>query len=164
MLGAEDVLTQEAEDLALRLGVSIIREKATAQTILPSASAPSTKSELPALRVVHGSTVSLEEFHPDPAAKAAHVRLKDGITSADGSPVAAGYMALERGGFPWTLTYDEIDIVLEGELVITRGQETVHGQAGDIIYIPRGSNIEFSTPSTVRFVYVTYPADWEKGN
>ena len=28
----------------------------------------------------------------------------------------------------WTLTYDEIDIVLEGELVITRGGEQVRGK------------------------------------
>ena len=38
----------------------------------------------------------------------------------------------------WTLTYDEIDIVLEGELVITRGGEQVRGKTGDVIYIPKG--------------------------
>lgn len=36
--------------------------------------------------------------------------------------MGAGYMSLDKGEMKWTLTYDEIDIVLEGELVITRGK------------------------------------------
>ena len=158
MLGAEDVITQEAEDLALLLGVSLIRQPATPL----NAPQPPSVPNLPALRVVKGSAVNLERFNVNPAAEAARTRLKDVVTSGDGSPMSAGYMSLERGGFPWTLTYDEIDIVLEGELVITRGQEAARGLAGDVLFIPRGSSIEFSTPTSVRFVYVTYPADWEQ--
>jgi ethanolamine utilization protein EutQ len=74
--------------------------------------------------------------------------------------MAAGYMSLERGSFPWTLEYDEVDIVLEGELVIRRGTEVARAGPGDCIFIPRGSSITFETPVFVRFVYVTYPADW----
>lgn len=158
MLGAEDVITQEAEDLALRLGVSLIRTQSASQSAPQPAAAPA----LPPLRVVQGAAVKLEGFNVNPASEAAHTRLKDVVTSAHGAPMSAGYMSLERGSFPWTLTYDEIDIVLEGELVITRGQEVVRGLAGDVLYIPRCSSIEFSTPTSVRFVYVTYPADWEK--
>jgi len=90
-----------------------------------------------------------------------NVRLKDVITSAEGSPLAAGYMALDKGEFPWALNYDEIDIVLQGELVITRGNEVARGGPGDLIYIPKGSSITFGTPSHVWFVYVTFPADWQ---
>lgn len=161
MLGAEDVITQEAEDLALRLGVSLIRQQ-SAPLKAPQPPSTSAMPALPALRVVKGSAVNLERFNVNPAAEAARTRLKDVVTSGDGSPMSAGYMSLERGGFPWTLTYDEIDIVLEGELVITRGQEAARGLAGDVLFIPRGSSIEFSTPTSVRFVYVTYPADWEQ--
>jgi ethanolamine utilization protein EutQ len=82
------------------------------------------------------------------------------LTSADGSPMGAGFMALDRGEFAWTLTYDEVDIVVEGELVITRGGEVVRGGSGDVIFIPKDSAITFGTPAGVKFVYVTYPADW----
>ena len=37
----------------------------------------------------------------------------------------------------------------------------VSGKAGDIIYIPKNSHIHFQTPSTTKYVYVTYPADWQ---
>ena len=37
----------------------------------------------------------------------------------------------------------------------------VLGKPGDVLFIPKGSAIEFGTPSAVRFFYVTYPADWQ---
>lgn len=77
--------------------------------------------------------------------------------------MAAGYMALDKGEFPWTLSYDEVDIVLEGELVITRGSEVVRGGPGDCIFIPKGSSITFGTPGRTRFVYVAFPANWNEG-
>ena len=55
----------------------------------------------------------------------------------------------------------KIDVVLEGELHIRSEGKTVIGKAGDVIFIPRGSSIEFGTPGKVRFIYVTYPADWQ---
>jgi ethanolamine utilization protein EutQ len=91
-----------------------------------------------------------------------NVHLKDVVTSADGSSMAAGYMTLDKGEFPWTLTYDEVDIVVEGELVITRGNVSAHGRPGDVIFIPKGSSITFGTPDRVRFIYVAFPANWNE--
>jgi ethanolamine utilization protein EutQ len=161
VLGVEDVITQEAEEQAERLGLRVVRESRVKQGVAGLVESPEKAQHLAPLKVIHGSGVELHAFGEDTAAKAANVRLKDVVTSADGAPVAAGYMALERGGFAWTLNYDEVDIGLEGELVIKRGAEEVRGGPGDLIYIPRGSSIEFTTPSRVRFVYVTYPADWQ---
>ncbi|MEL7590808.1 MAG: cupin domain-containing protein [Anaerolineaceae bacterium] len=161
VLGTEDVITPEAEEQAERLGLSVVRKTRANQPIKSATEHKAGPRALPPLKVVRGAGVELQAFGDEPAAKAANVRLKDVVTSADGAPVAAGYMALDRGGFAWTLNYDEIDIVLEGELVIRRGAEEVSGGPGDVIYIPQGSSIEFTTPSHVRFVYVTYPADWQ---
>ena len=87
--------------------------------------------------------------------------IADVITSADGAPMAAGVMAWSQCFFPWTLDYDEIDLVLEGELHIRCQGQTTVGKPGDVLFIPKGSAIEFGTPSAVRFFYVTYPADWQ---
>jgi len=70
--------------------------------------------------------------------------------------------SFERGSFPWTLTYDEVDIVLEGEPEIRVGDESVVGRPGDVVFIPKGTSICFATPSRCRFVYVTYPVAWQK--
>ena len=89
------------------------------------------------------------------------VGIADVITAADGAPMAAGFMAWSQCFFPWTLDYDEIDLVLEGELHIRCQGQTTVGKPGDVLFIPKGSAIEFGTPSAVRFFYVTYPADWQ---
>jgi ethanolamine utilization protein EutQ len=89
------------------------------------------------------------------------VGIADVITAAEGSPIAAGFMAWNRSFFPWTLDYDEIDLVLEGELHIRCNGKTLIGKPGDVFYIPKGSAIEFGAPGMVRFFYVTYPANWQ---
>lgn len=157
VLGPADLITPEAADLAKELGVRLVREEPPAR---PAPEPNGRPRKLPPLKAVRGAGVSLDAFGEELATPGTNVRLKDVITSGDGSPVAAGYMSLERGEFPWTLTYDEVDIILSGELVITRGSEVVRGGPGDCIFIPKGSQITFGTPSQVRFVYVTYPADW----
>ena len=161
VMGNDDLITPEAVDVAKELGVRVIRDSA------PSGKAGGKSSPLPTplppLKVVKGAGVVMEAFGSELATPGTNVRLKDVVTSEDGSPMAAGYMALDKGEFPWTLTYDEVDIVLEGELVITRGSEVVRGGPGDCIFIPKGSSITFGTPSQTRFVYVAFPANWNEG-
>lgn len=160
VMSPDDLITPEAADVARELGVTIVREPDA------GAAAPGGLRKLPPLRAVRRAEVLLDAFGAD-IPKTAEVRLRDVITTEDGSPLAAGYMALDAqtpggGLFPWTLTYDEIDIVLEGELVITRAGEQVRGGPGDVIFIPKGSAITFGTPSYARFVYVAYPANWSE--
>lgn len=88
------------------------------------------------------------------------VRLRDVVTAKDGLPMAAGVMSLRKGSFPWTLDYDEVEYVIEGELHITTDGQKAIGRPGDVIAVPKGSAITFGTPSWARFLYVTYPADW----
>lgn len=164
VLGQADLITPEAVDVARELGVRVIREPQ--KPLTPSPSLPPPCEALPPLKVVRGAGVLMEAFSADLGTPGIQVRLKDVITSGQGAPMAAGYMALDApadgaGEFPWTLTYDEIDIVLEGELVITRGREQIRGGPGDVLFIPKGSAITFGTPSHTRFVYVTFPADWQ---
>ncbi len=166
VLAPGDLITPEAVDVAKELGMRLVREDgASAPQGRPADTAPGPPSPLKAVR---GAGVALEAFGAGLAPPGTDVRLKDVVTSGDGSPMGAGYMTLDAaapgpGEFPWTLSYDEIDVVLEGELVITRGREVVRGGPGDVIFIPKGSSITFGTPHHTRFVYVAFPADWNKG-
>lgn len=42
----------------------------------------------------------------------------------------------------------------------TKG-ETMIAKAGDVMFIPKGSSIEFGTTSSVKFLYVAWPANWQ---
>ncbi len=114
----------------------------------------------PKVTHVDGRRTKLDPFPFDIQRPEMDVRLKDVITAKHGSPMSAGFMSLHKGQFPWTFDYDEIEYVIEGELHIITDQGTVVGLPGDVIFIPKGSNIQFATPSWAKFLYVTYPADW----
>jgi len=111
------------------------------------------------IKLVKGADVRLGDFAG--AGPGNKVGIADVITAADGAPIAAGFMAWHQCFFPWTLDYDEIDIVLEGELHIRCEGQTFVGKVGDVLFIPKGSAIEFGSPGAVRFFYVTYPANWQ---
>ena len=111
------------------------------------------------LVVVRGNSIRLGHFTG--AGPDKNIGLLDVVTGADGSPMTAGIMSFRReDSFPWLLDYDEVDLVLEGVLRIEIDGRELEGKAGDILYIPKGSNIIFSTPSRTRVFYVTYPANW----
>ena len=107
--------------------------------------------------LVHGNSVQLGQFDGVPDKP---IGLTDVVSASDKSSMGAGFMQWEQCSFEWTLTYDEIDVVLEGELHIRCDGNTYIGYPGDVFYIPKGTTLEFATPKKVRFVYVTYPADW----
>jgi ethanolamine utilization protein EutQ (cupin superfamily) len=139
------VVTPGAWSKALELGVEIIQDGEPPQAAKITA--------------VRSAAVKLERFAGAGASR--NVQLADVITAQHGSPMTAGFMAwAKEDSFPWTLTYDEIDYVLEGVLQIQTGGRTVEAQAGDVVHIPKGSEIIFGTPSRVRVFYVTYPANW----
>jgi len=87
-------------------------------------------------------------------------RLLDVVTVKDGSSMGGGFMSWSKGGFNWTLTYDQIDFVLEGVMEVTCEGRTIRAYPGDVTFIPKGSSIRWSTPSWVKIYYVTFPAEW----
>lgn len=62
------------------------------------------------VKVIDGSSVKFGRFD---GAEPHCVGLTDLVTEQDGSSMAAGFMQWENAFFPWTLNYDEVDMVLE---------------------------------------------------
>ncbi len=85
----------------------------------------------------------------------------DLFTLQESPRLGVGLMEMERTTFAWTLNYDELDYVIEGRLDILADGHTVSAGPGEVILIPKGSAIQFSVAEKARFLYVTYPADWQ---
>lgn len=165
VVAPEDRLTPLARDLVHDHGLRLVRAAGN-EAPPPAAPAASARppDSLPPLRHVSGAArMPLDPFAVDLGRPEMDVRATDVVTAQHGLPMAAGVMSLREGSFDWTLDYDEIQYVLEGELHIIRGRERAVGVAGDVIAVPRGSTITFSTPAWAKFMYVTYPANWSGG-
>jgi ethanolamine utilization protein EutQ len=107
------------------------------------------------------SLPKIKTEHFDPAPAGDYVQLKDVYTVGESPRLGLGVMEMNRCDFEWTLTYDEIDYVIEGRLEIKVDDKVVAGaDAGETILIPKGSHIKFSAPGFVRFTYTVYPANW----
>ncbi|MGF1793599.1 ethanolamine utilization acetate kinase EutQ [Photobacterium profundum] len=107
--------------------------------------------------LVRGNAVQLGAFDGAPGK---NIGLTDVIGAQENSNMGVGYMGWENAFFPWTLCYDEVNVVLEGEFHVKTAAGTTIGKPGDVIFIPKGSSVEFGTPTHVRYVYITYPVEW----
>lgn len=85
----------------------------------------------------------------------------DLLSLTESPRLGCGVMEMERSTFPWTLQYDEIDYVISGSLTVYQQERSVTAGPGEVIFIPKGSSILFSAADHARFLYVTYPADWQ---
>ncbi len=108
---------------------------------------------------VKTATVTPEKF--DTGKIGDNVYLKDILNLEQSPRLGCGVMEMTASTFDWFLKYDEVDVVLEGSLSIVIGDRTVTANKGDIVFIPKDTAIKFSVPEFARFVYVTYPANWE---
>lgn len=88
------------------------------------------------------------------------VYTRDLFTLEESPRLGCGLMEMTATTFDWTLDYDEIDYIIEGELSIIINGNKITAGPGEVILIPKGSKIKFSVPQKARFLYVTYPADW----
>ena len=85
----------------------------------------------------------------------------DLFTLEESPRLGAGVMEMTDTTFPWTLNYDEMDYVVEGRLDVLVGGEKISAGPGEVLYIPKGSSIQFSVQGHARFLYFVYPADWQ---
>lgn len=89
------------------------------------------------------------------------VYTKDLFSLEESPRLGCGLMVMKETTFDWTLDYDEIDYVISGKLDILIDGRKVSANAGELILIPKNSKIQFSVAEEARFVYVTFPADWQ---
>jgi ethanolamine utilization protein EutQ len=99
----------------------------------------------------------MEPFAQAPAGQ--KIGMTDVITERDGN-LGAGFMTFEKSKLPWTLTYDEMDYVVEGEFTVETGGKLYTMKPGDVFYIPKNTSVVFSSPSFCKVFYVVYPSNW----
>ena len=89
------------------------------------------------------------------------VYTRDLMSTSESPRLGCGLMVMEDTTFEWHVGYDEIDYIIEGSLTIISGGKKTTAHPGQLLYIPKDSDIQFSVEGKARFLYITYPADWQ---
>jgi ethanolamine utilization protein EutQ len=129
--------------------------KKTVQKIVEEVLKPA--CEHPRPTHVKGETVVIQPFLEAPPGQ--KVGLIDVISSREGN-LCSGFMTFDHSKLPWFLNYDEVDYVIEGDFVLEVEDKIFCAKAGDVVYIPKGSRVVFSSPTFCKVFYATYPANW----
>ncbi len=120
------------------------------------------QDDCPVKKIAVPTLTVTEEHRMDTGNPADRVWTRDLFTLEESPRLGCGLMVMEHTTFPWTLNYDEIDYVIDGELSILIDGKRVTAGPGEIILIPKGSSIHFSVENKARFLYFVYPANWQE--
>ena len=77
----------------------------------------------------------------------------------DGTELAAGFVRMQNANIPWTVRYDEIVLVLEGEFRVRTEDDLLVAKAMDSIWLPAGTKLNYEAEEALVF-YAIHPADW----
>lgn len=85
------------------------------------------------------------------------------INGANSDHIGAGIEVLEDVSISWTVTYDEVLFIHEGEMEIETNGERWTCQPGDVVWLPNGTTLNYdSSNGRCAYFYALYPVDWAK--
>ncbi|MFD1160609.1 ethanolamine utilization protein EutQ [Roseovarius aestuarii] len=112
-------------------------------------------------RKAHAHVVSLSaaEFTPRFAyGHMAEVSVVTG-TGGEGTRLGSGFVRMSDAEIPWTIQYDEVILVLEGQLTVrTHNGDLVAGPM-ECIWLPDGTELTYIAEEALVF-YAIEPANW----
>lgn len=85
------------------------------------------------------------------------------INGSNSDHIGAGIEVLENVSITWTVTYDEVLFIHEGEMAIETNGERWACRSGDIVWLPNGTTLTYdSSKGRCAYFYALYPVDWAK--
>jgi ethanolamine utilization protein EutQ len=85
------------------------------------------------------------------------------INQSNSAHIGAGIEVLEKVSISWTVTYDEVLFIHEGEMTIVTGGERWACRPGDIVWLPSGTTLDYdASQGRCAYFYALYPVDWAK--
>lgn len=80
-------------------------------------------------------------------------------SSEDGTVLGSGFVRFKNARIPWTIRYDEVVTVIEGEMTIKTGGESYHLKPLDSIWLPDGTELIYEAEQAL-VSYAIHPNSW----
>lgn len=82
------------------------------------------------------------------------------IDSSVSNTIGGGIEYIDDATIDWTVTYDEILFVMEGDLTVAFDDGEHACGPGDIVWLPAGTHLKYIAKGRVAYFYALYPVDW----
>jgi ethanolamine utilization protein EutQ len=79
----------------------------------------------------------------------------------DGSELGASWGRFSHARIPWTIRYDEVLTVFEGELRVHTGTDQHLLRERDCIWLPAGTELVYEATSALVY-FAIHPANWQE--
>ncbi len=73
--------------------------------------------------------------------------------------LGAGIGVFENCAIEWTVTYDEVLFIQDGNFTLRVGGKAYRAGPGDILWIPKDTPLVYEAGERVVFFYAVYPVD-----
>ncbi|WP_286238051.1 cupin domain-containing protein [Neptuniibacter halophilus] len=90
-----------------------------------------------------------------------HAEVGRAVSTDISSTMGAGIARFDQCSIAWTVLYDEVVYVVEGCFRLVTADETFAAEAGDILWIPEGTELKYEGDSATIF-YAVYPGNWKE--
>ena len=85
------------------------------------------------------------------------------VTGAgDGSLLGTGFARFTKAEIPWTVKYDEVLLVLEGEVTVRTPDGDLTAGPHQCIWLPDGTELTYIADDALVF-YAIQPTNWAEG-
>ncbi len=80
------------------------------------------------------------------------------VNSSYSDALGAGIGTFEDCSIEWTVSYDEVLFIMEGEFTLRVGDDAYHAGPGDTMWIPKDTALVYEAGEKVTFFYAVCPA------
>ena len=77
----------------------------------------------------------------------------------DGSMLATGFARFKNAHIPWTIKYDEVLTVIEGDMQVHIGDDVYKLAERDSLWLPAGTELVYVSQQAL-VAYAIHPSNW----
>ncbi|MEX1057392.1 MAG: cupin domain-containing protein [Natronospirillum sp.] len=90
-----------------------------------------------------------------------HSEVARAVSTEMSQSMGAGIAHFDACSVAWTVLYDEVVYVIDGVFRLATKDGTIEAHAGDIIWIPEGTELRYEGEQASVF-YAVYPGNWKE--
>ena len=83
------------------------------------------------------------------------------VSTTMSNTMGAGVAHFDACSIAWTVLYDEVIYVISGVFRLRTPDGVVEGQAGDVLWVPEGTELCYEGENASIF-YAVYPGNWKE--